>query len=63
MALSTFTWSAYTALSGYLGGVFFQENTLLVVAVAVGVGLAFAVTGAVEFSRYLRPRKHSIASE
>ncbi|MGW1672436.1 DedA family protein [Streptomyces sp. NPDC002324] len=55
VAISTFTWSAYTALSGYLGGVFFQENTL--VAVLVGVGFAFAVTGAVEFSRYVRRRK------
>lgn len=58
VAISTFTWSAYTALSGYLGGVFFQENTLL--SVAVGVGLAFSVTGAVEFSRYLRRRKNPV---
>ncbi|WP_217239102.1 DedA family protein [Streptomyces sp. AC555_RSS877] len=58
VAISTFTWSAHTALSGYLGGVFFQENTLL--AVAVGVGLAFAVTGAVELSRYVRRRKNAV---
>jgi membrane protein DedA with SNARE-associated domain len=58
VAISTFTWSAYTALSGYLGGVFFQENTLL--SVAVGVGLAFSVTGAVEFSRYIRRRKSPV---
>ncbi|MDX3456203.1 DedA family protein [Streptomyces sp. ME02-8801-2C] len=56
VAISTATWSAYTALSGYLGGVFFQENTLL--AVAVGIGLAFAVTGAVELSRFIRRRSH-----
>ncbi|MEH0419258.1 DedA family protein [Streptomyces sp. B21-083] len=55
VAISTATWSAYTALSGYLGGVFFQENTLL--AVAVGVGLAFAVTGTVELARYVRRRR------
>lgn len=54
VAISTSTWSAYTALSGYLGGVFFQENTLL--AVAVGIGLAFVVTGAVEFARRMRRR-------
>ncbi|MFD5337524.1 DedA family protein [Streptomyces hawaiiensis] len=58
VAISTLTWSAYTALSGYLGGVFFQENTLL--SVAVGVGLAFSVTGAVEFSRYIRRRKNPV---
>ncbi|MFC8145724.1 DedA family protein [Streptomyces paradoxus] len=58
VAISTLTWSAYTALSGYLGGVFFQENTLL--SVAVGVGLAFSVTGAVEFSRYMRRRKNPV---
>ncbi|MFF8101867.1 DedA family protein [Streptomyces sp. NPDC016640] len=58
VAISTFTWSAYTALSGYLGGVFFQENTLL--SVAVGVGLAFSVTGAVELSRYIRRRKNPV---
>ncbi|MGN9816436.1 DedA family protein [Streptomyces sp. SD11] len=55
VAISTSTWSAYTALSGYLGGVFFQENTLL--AIGVGVGLAFAVTGVVEFARYVRRRR------
>ncbi|MDX3641879.1 DedA family protein [Streptomyces sp. MB09-02B] len=56
VAISTLTWSAYTALSGYLGGVFFQENTLL--SVAVGIGLAFSVTGAVEFARYIRRRRN-----
>lgn len=61
VAISTSTWSAYTALSGYLGGVFFQENTLL--AIAVGVGLAFAVTGAVEFSRYLRRRRSPVKTD
>ncbi|MEU5346456.1 DedA family protein [Streptomyces sp. NPDC020766] len=56
VAISTATWSAYTALSGYLGGVFFQENTLL--SIAVGVGFALAVTGAVELSRYVRRRNN-----
>ncbi|AVZ75413.1 DedA protein [Streptomyces lunaelactis] len=58
VAISTSTWSAYTALSGYLGGVFFQENALL--AIAVGIGFAFAVTGVVEFSRYIRRRKNPV---
>ncbi|WAU81980.1 DedA family protein [Streptomyces sp. Qhu-G9] len=61
VALSTATWSAYTALSGYLGGVFFQENTLL--AIAVGVGLALVVTGAVEVSRHVRRRRNPVASD
>ncbi|MFC8197896.1 DedA family protein [Streptomyces sp. NPDC057298] len=61
VALSTATWSAYTALSGYLGGVFFQENTLL--AIAVGVGLALVITGAVEVSRYVRRRKNPVTSD
>lgn len=60
VALSTSTWSAYTALSGYLGGVFFQENTLL--SIAVGVGFALAVTGVVEFSRHVRRRNHPAKS-
>lgn len=58
VALSTAIWSAYTALSGYLGGVFFQDNTLL--AIAVGVGLAFVVTGVVELSRHV-PRRRNAA--
>ncbi|MCW8100438.1 DedA family protein [Streptomyces tauricus] len=61
VAISTSTWSAYTALSGYLGGVFFQENTLL--AIGVGVGLAFAVTGVVEFARYVRRRRNPAEPE
>ncbi|WP_327749453.1 DedA family protein [Streptomyces europaeiscabiei] len=61
VAISTSTWSAYTALSGYLGGIFFQENTLL--AITVGVGLAFAVTGAVELSRYIRHRRKPAKSD
>jgi membrane protein DedA with SNARE-associated domain len=56
VAFATTTWSAYTALTGYLGGVVFQENTLL--AIAVGVGLAFVVTGAIEgVRRFPRHRK------
>ncbi|PSM42434.1 DedA protein [Streptomyces dioscori] len=58
VAISTSTWSAYTALSGYVGGVFFQENTFL--AIAVGVGLAFAVTGVVECVRHIRRRRNPV---
>lgn len=52
IAFATAAWSAHTALTGYLGGVLFQENTLL--AMAVGVGLAFVVTGFIEVVRRVR---------
>ncbi|MEU3647250.1 DedA family protein [Lentzea sp. NPDC034063] len=54
VAFATASWSTYTALTGYLGGVLFQENTLL--AIAVGVGLAFVVTGFIEVVRRLHHR-------
>ena len=52
IGFATAAWSAYTALTGYLGGVLFQENTLL--AMAVGIGLAFVVTGFIEVVRRVR---------
>lgn len=58
---ATGTWSAYTALTGYFGGVVFQENTPL--AVAVGIGLAFVVTGAVEGVRHVRRRRNAVTLE
>ncbi|MGW3957969.1 hypothetical protein ACWEKM_45560 [Streptomyces sp. NPDC004752] len=61
VAISTSIWSAYTALSGYLGGVFFQDNTLL--AIVVGVGLAVVVTGMVELARKIRRRKNAVEPE
>jgi membrane-associated protein len=57
VGFATATWSAYTALTGYLGGIVFQENTLL--AIAVGVGLAFVVTGVIEVVRHLRRRRET----
>jgi hypothetical protein len=39
----------------------FQENTLL--AIAVGVGLAFVVTGAIEGVRHLRRRRTAVAAD
>ncbi|MEV0278756.1 DedA family protein [Streptomyces sp. NPDC050610] len=59
VTFATATWSAYTALTGYFGGVVFQENTLL--AIAVGVGLAFVVTGVIEGVRHIRRRKSAAA--
>ena len=61
VGFATATWSAYTALTGYLGGVVFQENTLL--AIAVGIGLAFVVTGVIEVVRHLRRRRSGVAPE
>jgi membrane-associated protein len=52
--LSGVAWSAYTVLSGYLGGVFFRDNTLL--AIAVGIGLALVLSGVMELVRHLRTR-------
>ncbi|MCX2946803.1 DedA family protein [Lentzea sp. NEAU-D7] len=54
VAFATASWSTYTALTGYLGGVLFQENTLL--AMAVGIGLAFVVTGFIEVVRRVRAK-------
>jgi membrane-associated protein len=61
VAVATSSWSAYTALTGYLGGVIFQENTLL--GIAVGVALALVVTGAVEVARYIRRRASAPATD
>jgi membrane-associated protein len=48
-------WSAYTVLTGYLGGVLFQENAVL--AFLVGVGLAAVLSGAIEVIRRVRARE------
>lgn len=55
VGFATAAWSAYTALTGYLGGVMFQDNTLL--AITVGIGLALVVTGGIEGVRALRRRR------
>ncbi len=61
IAFATASWSAYTALTGYLGGVLFQENTLL--GMAVGIGLAFVVTGFIEVVRRMRRRANTAAPD
>lgn len=52
--MSCAAWSAYTVLAGYAGGTLFQDNTL--VGIAVGMGLAVLTTAAVEGSRYVQRR-------
>jgi membrane-associated protein len=47
-------WSAYTVMTGYLGGVLFQDNALL--AFAVGLGLALVLSGVLEVIRRVRAR-------
>jgi membrane-associated protein len=61
VAFATASWSAYTALTGYLGGVVFQDNTLL--GIAVGVGLAFVATGVIEAVRHVRRRRSFAARD
>jgi membrane protein DedA with SNARE-associated domain len=61
VGFATATWSAYTVLTGYLGGVVFQENTLL--AITVGIVLAFMVTGVIEAVRYIRRRGSAVAPD
>ena len=53
-ALGGTAWSAYTVLTGYLGGVFFQDNALL--AFLVGLGLALVMSGVMEVIRRVRAR-------
>ncbi|MEV7627977.1 DedA family protein [Actinoplanes sp. NPDC089786] len=47
-------WGAYTVMTGYLGGVLFQDNALL--AFAVGLGLALLLSGVMELIRRIRAR-------
>jgi membrane-associated protein len=61
VGFATASWSAYTVLTGYLGGVIFQENTLL--AITVGIVLAFMVTGVIEAVRHIRRRASAVAPD
>ncbi|MBB5936150.1 DedA family protein [Streptomyces zagrosensis] len=63
-AVAGLCWSTYTVLIGYVGGALFQENDL--VAVGVGLGLAFLLSGVIEAVRYVRRRRsarHNPAGE
>lgn len=54
-AFGAVSWSAYTVLTGYLGGVAFQDNPWA--AIAVGIGLALAMIAVLEAVRHLRQRR------
>ena len=54
-------WSAYTVMTGYVGGVLFQDNALL--AFAVGVGLAVLLSGVMEVIGRVRVRRSSLAAD
>jgi membrane protein DedA with SNARE-associated domain len=51
-ALAAAAWGSYAVLLGYLGGRVFEEKPIL--ALAVALGIAFAITAAVELVRRLR---------
>ncbi|MEU8236273.1 DedA family protein [Actinoplanes sp. NPDC048967] len=51
-------WSAYTVLTGYVGGVLFQDNALL--AFGVGLGLAVLLSGALELIRRASIRRSGV---
>ncbi|WP_242910460.1 DedA family protein [Actinomadura terrae] len=54
-AIAAVSWAVYGTLLGYLGGVAFEDDPIK--GVAVGLGLALAVTGVVEGVRFLRYRR------
>ncbi|WP_242894944.1 DedA family protein [Actinomadura litoris] len=54
-AIAAVSWAVYGTLLGYLGGVAFEDDPIK--GVAVGLGLALAVTGVVEGVRFLRHRR------
>lgn len=56
-ALAAILWALYGSLLGYFGGRAFEDRPLL--AVAVALGIAFAITLLVEGIRKLRARRRS----
>jgi membrane protein DedA with SNARE-associated domain len=58
-AVAAMTWATYSALVGYLGGVAFERDPLK--GLLLGLGLAAAVTAAVELTRYLLRRRRTSA--
>jgi membrane protein DedA with SNARE-associated domain len=54
-AVAAVSWGLYGALLGYVGGVAFEDDPLM--GVAVGLGLALSVTGVVEGVRFAGRRR------
>jgi membrane-associated protein len=54
-AIAAVAWAAYTAGLGFIGGAAFIANPLL--GLAVGLGLSFAVGGAIELIRKRKARR------
>ena len=53
--IAAITWSAYTVLTGFVGGLLFQDNPLL--GIGVGVGLGLVVTLGIEATRHIRHKR------
>ncbi|MDT0320891.1 DedA family protein [Streptomyces millisiae] len=58
-AIAAVSWAIYSACIGYIGGAAFEHNPLR--GVALGLGLALAITVVHEGVRYLRNRRASAA--
>jgi membrane protein DedA with SNARE-associated domain len=56
--IAAFSWATYSALIGYIGGEAFEGDPLK--GLALGLGLALAVTGAVEVVRHRRRRTATV---
>lgn len=60
--IAALSWGAYSGVIGYLAGHTVEDNPLL--GLAIGLGIAFAITGVVEFVRHrLNKRKEPDGGE
>ncbi|WP_067464866.1 DedA family protein [Actinomadura macra] len=57
--IAAVSWALYGTVLGYVGGVAFEDDPIK--GVAVGLGLALAVTAAVEVTRFLLHRRRAAA--
>jgi membrane-associated protein len=60
-ALAAVLWAVYCGLIGFIGGTAFTANPLL--GLAVGMGLAFGISGLAELIRHRRNRRRSAPVE
>ena len=58
--IAALSWGAYSALVGYVGGAAFEDDPFK--GLALGLGLALAVTAAVEGVRHLRAARRPASS-